>query len=99
MPVEPPADEGAEPEDPEKKDPYDQRLKPITADAPVKGMKSAWVLKMKGDQSTNVDARGQSVHYGVVVVRSLRWPGSYTCFKGGRWMQIYIGDGLKNEPK
>ena len=49
MPVEPPADEGAEPEDPEKKDPYEQRLKPITSDAPVKDMKGAWVLKIKGD--------------------------------------------------
>ena len=99
MPVEPPADEGAEPEDPEKKDPYEQRLKPITSDAPVKDMKGAWVLKIKGDQAANVDARGQPVHYGVVVIRSLRWPGCYTCFKGGRWMQVYIGDGLKNEPK
>lgn len=34
-------------------------------------------------------------NYSCLVVRSLRWPGSLTCFKGGEFVHIYIGDGIK----
>lgn len=40
-----------------------------------------------------------SEHYGTVVLRSLRWPGSVTCWKGTSQYQIYVGDGLKSEDK
>lgn len=28
-------------------------------------------------------------------MKSLRWPGSLTVFKGGRWANIYVGYGVK----
>lgn len=38
-----------------------------------------------------------SEHYGVVVLKSLRWPGAITCWKGTQQYTIYVGNGLKNE--
>jgi len=37
------------------------------------------------------------VNFGVIVVKSLRWPGAYSFFTQGRWLQVYVGDGLKYE--
>jgi hypothetical protein len=39
------------------------------------------------------------VNYGVVVVKSLLWPGAFSFFTQGKWLQIYVGDGLKYENK
>lgn len=82
------------------KDPYEPRLKPITEDDSVDGS-SAWTVNLLGQkhrQATHAKmATKSSEHYGVVVVKSLRWPGSTTCWKGKSQFQIYVGDGLKNE--
>jgi radial spoke head protein 4A len=39
----------------------------------------------------------KKVNYGVVVVRSLQWPGSYTFYTQGRYLNVYLGHGHKYE--
>ena len=36
-------------------------------------------------------------NYGVVVVKSMWWPGSFTFYSQEKTMQIYVGDGQKHE--
>ena len=84
-----------------KKDPYVPRLKPVSADEGVDGHDKAWTVNLHGIK-TRSSMHGKlgkkdSKHYGVVVLRSLRWPGAVTCWKGIKQYQIYVGDGLKNE--
>ena len=38
-----------------------------------------------------------SQHYGVCVLKSLRWPGQISCWKGTTQNSIYVGNGLKSE--
>lgn len=52
-----------------------------------------------GDQTRSQAYQGKSNHYGVVVVRSNVWRGAVTCWREDRSVQIYVGDGLKNESK
>ena len=33
--------------------------------------------------------------YAVNVIRSIRWPGSVTVAKGGKYTSIYVGDAIK----
>lgn len=85
------------------KDPYNPRLKTITEDNQIDELGIAWTIKLHG-QKTRQTAQGKmgaksSNHFGVVVLKSLRWPGSTTCWKGTEQFQIYVGDGLKNEDK
>jgi hypothetical protein len=39
----------------------------------------------------------QKVNYGVVVVKSLQWPGSYTFYHNSRYINVYVGNGQKYE--
>jgi len=82
-------------------DPYEKRLKPITLDTKIKGGLPAWTVKQYGDQGTYGTAKkpDDKQSFGTVVVRSLQWPGAHTFFTGGKWQQIYVGDGLKFEQK
>jgi len=68
------------------KDPYDERLKPVTEDSGVDGTDTAWTVKLLGPKSRQTVqgkmGKTSSAHYGVVVLKSLRWPGSVTCWKG-----------------
>lgn len=50
-----------------------------------------------GDQTRTPGIKGKSHHHGVVVVKSTIWSGAITCWKENRYIQIYIGDGLKSE--
>ena len=86
----------------EAEDPYEPLLKPITADSPVglseKIKQPAWSVRLLGDpeeyKHEEVDGP-QSVptkSYGVVVVRSLVWPGSLTFYYQGRIIQFYVGN-------
>ena len=105
MESEPPEDSGIEPEDWMKaivdKDPFDARLKPITDDKVVKISKntkiSPWVVRLMGDATEYLDANQKTVCNGVVVVRSLQWPGSFNFYMNGRVSQIYVGNGHKYE--
>jgi hypothetical protein len=83
----------------EKADPSEPRLKPITDDAPVKGGAPSWTVRHYGDKDTyrNANPLMSSVNYGVVIARSLQWPGAYNFFSQGRWMHFYVGDGHKFE--
>ena len=68
------------------KDPYDDRLKPITDDTGVDGTETSWTVKLLGPKSRQTThgkmGKNSSAHYGVIVLKSLRWPGSVTCWKG-----------------
>lgn len=51
-----------------------------------------------GDKTEYASADGkQTVSNGVVVVRSLQWPGSYNFFYHGKFSNIYVGNGHKYE--
>lgn len=81
----------------DKRDPPEPRLKPITEDDSRSGEDSAWTLRLVGDQTSTPGLKNKSYHYGVVVVRSTVWPGAVTCWKQDRYIQLYLGDGHKNE--
>lgn len=103
--MEPEGDEFAdkEPEEVQKildsRDPPEPRLKPISQDKSASIEDSAWTLRLMGDQTRTPGIKNKSNHYGVVVVRSTVWPGSVTCWKENRYIQMYLGDGHKNESK
>lgn len=88
MESEPP--EEVDPEDHKKaieaQDPFADRLQPITLDQPVHGQKTAWIVRLCGDKTRYAapNPKDGTLHFGVVVVKSLRWPGSYTCFQNGK---------------
>lgn len=80
----------------EAADPYEKRLKKITADKAVVGGLPAWVVRTHGD--TDSYANPNPAHkllqqYSVVTCKSLLWPGAVTFFSRARWTQIYVGDG------
>ena len=81
----------------EAADPYEARLKAITDDGDVEKGIPAWNLRFLGDSYRQPTLNGKTEHNGVVVVRSLRWIGSTTVWKGDKWYQIYVGNGHKNE--
>lgn len=82
----------------DKRDPPEARLKPLTEDASQSGEDAAWTIRLYGDQTPTPGVKGSN-HHGVVAVRSTVWPGALTCWKSTGYIQIYIGDGLKNESK
>ena len=81
----------------EAKDPYEPRLKSVTKDSQVEDGIPAWSIKLYGDKERQPTLNNKTTHNGVVVVRSHRWPGSVTVWKGNKWFQIYVGSGLKYE--
>ena len=85
----------------EAKDPFEPRLKSIDDDRTVVVSKNQkikpWVVKMMGDCSEYLNDQGKPVSNGVVVVRSLQWPGSFNFYYQGRYMNIYVGNGHKYE--
>lgn len=56
-----------------------------------------WVVKLMGDQTEYLDSQNRTVSNGVVVVRSLQWPGAFNFYNKGRYFNIYVGDGHKYE--
>ena len=61
----------------EAKDPYEQRLKPISVDKKVKGGYPAWTIRQFGDTMTyaNANPAYPNQNYSVVVVKCNFWPG------------------------
>lgn len=47
----------------------------------------------------NMKGVGASVSNGVIVVRSLQWPGAYSFYYNGQVYSIYLGSGHKYEQK
>ena len=62
--------------------------------AGVGGLEFAWMNKVKGDAQLYAEGETQ-YSYAVNVITSLRWPGSITVAKGGKFVSIYVGDGNK----
>ena len=58
---------------------------------------SPWVVREMGDCTEYRTESGKSVSNGVVVVRSLLWPGSFNFYFQGKYMNIYVGNGHKYE--
>ena len=87
----------------EAADPYEPRLKPIIADQEIavaeNGKQKPWTVKLMGDKSEYQDPAKptKKLNYGVVVVRSLLWPGSYSFYHMGRHLNVYVGNGHKYE--
>jgi len=106
-PEEPEDAEDFDPEEAKKvmeaADPYEPRLKAITDDGQVKLSSSvkqnSWVIRMMGDATeyqNETDPKKIECN-GVVVVRSLLWPGAYSFYYGERVLQVYLGNGHKHE--
>lgn len=105
--AEPEAEEGVEEEEGvamkrlEALDPYEPRLKSIVSDCKVNVSRnqkiSPWVVKQMGDCTEYKKSGGKTVSNGVIVVRSLQWPGSYNYYYQGRYLNIYVGNGHKYE--
>jgi len=106
MHLDPPEDNGEEGYDPEeakkaieRADPFEPRLKSICGDGKIKmgrnAMQSSWVVRLVGDKTEYLTEAGKVVCHGVVVVRSLTWPGSFTLYQNGKQTTIYVGDGAK----
>ena len=53
---------------------------------------------MYGDACDYLNEAKEKITHGVVVVRSLQWPGSYTFYANGSMTQVYIGNGQKFDP-
>ena len=85
----------------EAADPFDDKLKPITEDGQVVVSKNQkiqpWVVRLMGDATEYKTEAGKTISNGVVVVRSLQWPGSYNFYYQGKTIQIYVGNGHKYE--
>jgi len=93
--ADPPEDNGEENYDPEeakkaieRADPFEPRLKSIVGDSKIKmggkTMQSPWVVRLVGDKTEYLTEAGKIVCHGVVVVRSLVWPGSFTLYQNGK---------------
>jgi len=87
----------------EDADPYDPRLKQITKDCQIALTKTTkqcpWVVRLCGDKTeyANPAKPGATLCNGVVVVRSLQWPGAYSFYQNETWHQVYLGTGHKLE--
>ena len=64
---------------------------------PGENGQAAWLTKIVGDTQLYNQAppKEGTVSYAVNVIKSLRWPGSITVAKGGKFTTIYVGYGLK----
>ena len=100
---EPEEDDDREPEEImkliEAKDPYDARLSPVDHDKEVELGVPAWNIRLYGDKERQPTLKGKTEHNGIIVLKSNRWPGSITLWKGETWHQIYVGNGHKYECK
>lgn len=85
------------------RDPYAPLLAPIGDDRKIQVSKTlqqpAWCVNIMGDgceYASQADPK-KAVSNGVVVVRSLQWPGSYSFFNAGQHQSVYVGNGHKYE--
>lgn len=58
------------------------------------GIESPWLVRVCGDTQQYRVGEGTKI-YAVVMIKSLRWPGSVTVAKGGKFCSLYVGDGVK----
>ena len=82
-----------------EKDPFEERLKPITRDREVMGLGKSWVHRHVGDiqeYSEKPPKKGKCT-FAVNILKSLWWPGVSIVQQNERWMHFYLGNGLKVE--
>ena len=80
----------------EASDPTVERFRDISEHTPIVDELPSWTSKVCGDtQLYNTKEDGVTVSYAVNVLKSLRWPGSTTVAKSGKFTTIYVGYGLK----
>jgi hypothetical protein len=81
----------------EENDKSVDRLRSIADDDPLQGEDKSWSVTVVGDNQVYAAKPPQegNVVYAVTLVRNLRWPGNYTVFKAGRWVNFYLGFGVK----
>jgi hypothetical protein len=86
-------------------DAYEPRLKAVSRDGGVKvgegSKQTPWIVRHMGEQDNFLSSQDgkKSVNFGVVVARSLQWPGSYSFYQPGQVLQVYVGSGQKYEEK
>ena len=82
----------------EENDKTVERLKSISEDDPLQGEEKSWNVSSVGDPQIYAAKPPQegNVSYSVVVLKNLRWPGNFTVFKGSRWVNFYLGYGIKS---
>jgi Ca2+-binding EF-hand superfamily protein len=62
--------------------------------------RGAWTIKVIGDpQVYKEEFKEGSFTNGVIMVKSLVWPGAYIFYKNDRWFTFYIGYGYKADKK
>ena len=61
------------------------------------GMDISWQIKNIGDPQsyTLTTKEGGTTVYSTNVLKSIRWPGAVTVCSGGRFLSIYMGNGVK----
>lgn len=90
----------------EAQDPTVERFRPLNEHKGMPGTISdpenpdaegiAFLSKIVGDQQNYAKTSGEgSVSYCANVIKSLRWPGAVTVAKGGKFVNVYVGHGLK----
>ena len=52
------------------------------------------MLKVCGDSQKYTKGEG-TIDYQANILKSLRWPGAVTVAKGSKYVNIYVGDGVK----
>jgi hypothetical protein len=72
----------------------DQGNKPSGDGEEDQGLPS-WTFKIVGDKQVYNMADDKTACYAVNVIRSLRWPGALTVSKGGKYLNFYLGFGMK----
>jgi len=79
--------------DPKLEEPF----RALQEHTPMPGMETAWLSKVVGDQQQYnlLPPKEGTTSYAVNVLKSLRWPGSFTVSKGGKYTFVYVGYGLK----
>ncbi|CAD8116456.1 unnamed protein product [Paramecium sonneborni] len=97
--------EGVEPEAYQKQieaaDPFENRLKPIQNDK-LPNNKPAWKIRIVGDTTDyNPLAKdtNNKVNNGVIIIKSLVWPGLVTVYSNKVLSQLYYGYGFKATTK
>lgn len=56
-----------------------------------------WTVRLQGDETEYKTENGKKISNGVVVVRSLQWPGAFNFYKQGKHLHVYVGNGHKYE--
>ena len=77
-----------------EKDKTEERFRIVSEDEKCSKKEDAWQVKIVGDNQPYTKGEG-TVNYSILLIKSNRWPGSITMSKGGKFMSLYVGDGIK----